>query len=211
MWGMLKRILRLSIIAGAFLLPGCLSVPEWRVFEKEVPEPTTVQPETLEAWRQAADFAERKVEEPAEATYVLDALTSSMGAPERPTDDYEAIVQANTEAYRSYQAELRKINDFLRDYQGKEIEGTGLNLAAPLGGIGLIGIIAACVFIPGFATFLFWIIKRVWSNTRGALSATVNAIEQFKQERPDEAALLLQNLSSKMDAAHKAVVRKIRP
>ena len=67
-------------------------------------------------------------------------------------------------------------------------------------------IIALCVFCPAIISVAFFIIKRL----KGALSAMVSAIEDYKKEEPENAPKLKQALATNLDQSHKRLVSKLR-
>lgn len=186
-------------------------MPEVRVAQKKTPDPVVVTPAQREAWRQGADYLEKTVKEPEDSVAVAGALSDSLGAPEYPSEDPVYVQDNLYSVYKTEQRKYRGVNEFLEKYQGTKLEGTGINLAAPISVSGVFIIIALCVFVPGFAGFAFWVIRRVFATTRGALGATIQAVEDYKTEHPAEAQDLLMQLSKRMDGTHKSLVRKLKP
>lgn len=203
------RKLLLAILA-ALCLPGCLSMPELRVGQRETPEPLTVTPAQREAWRQGADYAARTAAGPVETVYVLDALTSSLGAPVEPSDDPDRIAAALLEAYRRQEADRARLNAFLDRYQGTKLEGTGFNLAAPAGLLAGAAVVAVLVLVPGAASLAFMVGRRGARLAGQTLAATVRAIDDFKAAAPDQRAALNTLLDRHQDAAHKRHVAALK-
>lgn len=202
----MKRLFFISLI---LLLSGC-RLPEIRIGQAEVPAPLTVTPERLEAYRQGADYVAKTIESPVETVYVADELSSSLGAPKRPLDNVEDVVESLRKAYKDQEEEIESLNRKLERLQGKDIEGTGVDILPFGGGIGFIALIAAIILVPGFGTFVFWIIRKAFTNTRGAFKSTIRAIEDFKKEKPSEASALLNYLSKHQDSIHKDIVRRLQ-
>lgn len=207
-----QKVSKGLLVVTLCLSTGCASlVPQWRVGQAVVPPPTTPPPTKIEGERKAATLIAEKIETPAYLKPVAIQLAASLGPPkeriEVPQDKPETAATEATQALakgqKDLQARLDKLNATLTKYQGKEIEDTGVNLFGPIGGLAGLGLIAACIFLPGFLTFLLFFIRRL----RATITSMVQGVSQFSEENPEEAEKLKGSLSRTMDAAHKAVVR----
>lgn len=193
-----------------FTLAGCLHAPEWRVAQAKVPEPIVKSEKQIEAERQAADLIARKIETPVELKPVAQELSSSLGEPKAPIKDTpkapDEALEALRAGQRKQQEQITQLNRRLSKFQGKEIEGTGVDLFAPTTALGVVGLIAACIFVPGFLTFVLFFIRRLFATIR----VLVSKIQEFEAEEPEAAAKLKNSLSRGMDSAHKAMVRSVK-
>jgi len=200
--------LRFTLIAALILPSGC-NAPQWRVFQSKVPAPLAKPAIQVEAERASADLVARTVTAPSEIIPVAQKLSYSLGAPEHP------ITQAN-QANAAKQAvtsltmgiveaqQLRDgLNDKLAKYDGKKIEGTGVNLFGFAVSLPVLGLIVLAIFCPGV---LLWLL----ANSRGALIATIKGIQSFKAFNPSASISLNSALDSAQDAAHKALVKKLK-
>jgi hypothetical protein len=191
----------------ALSLAGCFSAPQWRVAQAKVPEPIVKSEKQIEAERQAADLIARKIETPVELKPVAQELSSSLGEPIKDSPKAPDVALAGLrEGQLRQQAQITQLNQRLLKFQGKEIEGTGINLFAPATSLGVVGLIAACIFVPGFLTFVLFFIRRLFATIR----VLVSKIQDFESVEPDAAAKLKDSLSRGMDEAHKAIVRSVK-
>lgn len=136
------------------------------------------------------------------------ALSQSLGLPQRAVtiDDSQSVMRRMREEAAAMNEKNAKIRDFLYENSGKEIEGTGIDLRGiGFGTTGLV-IVLLCVFLPGFSSILFFIIRRLGATTK----SLVSGIERFLNENPDAGSELKAYLSMRMDSADKARIQKIR-
>jgi hypothetical protein len=190
---------------------GC-NVPQWRVFQSKVPAPLVKSAVQIEAERAGADLVARTIEKPVELVPVAQKLSESLGAPEHP------ITQANTttaakdaldglrEGIKAKQHDLDKQNKLLAQYEGKKIEGTGVNVFGFAVSLPVIGLIALCIFFPG----ALGILLRMFLRVRGALKATIAAGQAFKEENPAFAKSFNDTMTKAQDQVHQAIVKKIK-
>lgn len=204
--------MRLSLtVCLVALLSGCVSPPEIRLFEKQVPEAPEQSPEKVEAERQAAYYMASKLEQPVELKPLAYDLSTSLGVPEKSVD-LEAPLLEESERLRALlrrgqvltRRDYEQFQTALSRYEGKTIEGTGWNVTGPTGLLMVVGLIAFAVLVPGGFTFLWFIFKRV-RNTGQQL---VEGIMEFEKERPKEFGKMKSYLSRKMDKPAKQWVRK---
>jgi hypothetical protein len=173
--------------------------------------------EQLEAERVAADFIAQRIENPLELAPVASALSSSIGAPEKPvkanvdTPTAAGIVRSQLLEGISEEQEARdKLNKALSKYGGMDIEGTGIDLGGPGFLLGLLALGALTIFVPGFASLLIYVLKRIFDTWRGTTKQIVQAVEEYKVKHPEEGEKLKLYLSQVMDSGSKEIVRKIR-
>jgi len=204
--------MKTSLILVLFLLSGCTSIlPQWRVFQKKVPEPIIKPASQIEVERQTADYIARNIETPVQLKPMSVRLSESLGRPEKPIQDQ--LDEAEAYMNKSWQKELRKqqdqldeLNKLLTAQGGKKIEGTGINVFGfTIGGAG-IALIVLCVMFPPIATILWTIFKRV----SGALTTTAEGISNFIKDNPDSGAQLKSYLAETQDKVHKQVISKIK-
>ena len=206
----IPKFLKVLILVTPLALSGCFSVPQWRVAQAKVPTPVVKTEKQTEAERQAADYIARTIETPIALKPVAQELSSSLGEPKAPIKEGpKAADQAVAALHRGQldqQAQIDRLNRLLAKHQGKEIEGTGVNLFAPTTGLGFIGLIAACIFVPGFLTFVLFVIRRAY----GTLRVLVTKIREFEIAEPEAAAKLTESLGRGMDRSHKLLVRSLK-
>lgn len=197
------------------VLLGCAALPEWRVGQKKVdPKLGQKPPEQIEGERKGADYIEQKSAAPepdttgqlADIHEVAGLLSASLGEPEKPVtiEDQAKVIAALRKGLRSEQKKADGWKAFALKYGGKPIEGTGVDLAPWGGGLGLVAIVAACILVPGFGTFVLYVIRRL----RGTVQQMAQGVEEFAIEHPEKAAELQEYLSSAMDKPMKAIVKR---
>lgn len=189
-----------------------MSVPQWRVFQKEVPDPVTKSEKQIEAERQSADLLARKIEQPVELKPVAQTLSESLGRPENPIEGEDIgktsreATKAVSVAVRDYQERRDEQDDWLRRYAGLDIENTGVNLFGGSVVLSLGAVVALMVLVPGFGSLVIFMIRRIYASGK----EVVEGIEVFKQAEPDKAAELEEWLSSYMNRKAKNDVAKMR-
>lgn len=201
----MRRGIVLAIVAG---LAGC-QLPQWRVFQAKVPEPVKKNEVQVETDRRAADLIARKIEKPVELKPVAVGLSESLGKPERMIEGPKAAETSVEELRFSVvktQEMVKKQNELLTKFAGREIEGTGLNLFGPGMGVVVIGLVVLGVMCPPAATAIFFLLRR----TGSALKQTVASIEQFSKEEPVAAERLKDLQSKAMDKAHKELIKRVK-
>ena len=204
-----------GVVCAALLLQTGCQIPQWRIFQAKVdPKLAEKPPPQVEAERQAAKYIEQKSRsldaDPAQQISdihdVAAPLSQSLGEPgKRVTiEDKDAIIARLQRQLAEQQKRDDKWRAFARKYAYTELEGTGVNLFEPGLGLGLIGLMAACILIPGFGSLVLFVIKRL----RGTVQQIAQSVEEYKIEHPDEAAELEEYLSSAMDTPAKAIVKR---
>lgn len=205
----------LSIITAALLFPllnGCALLPSWRVNQKKVPAPYVKTAKDLESERQSALLISEGMREPAALIPVAKSLSRSLGAPTVPivardiAEQSILAVSGTSEVVKHVQQARQKQDDFLNKYQGQIIDHTGIDLFAPAGGLGIIGIVALLVFVPGSLSVLLWIIARL----RGTVRTVATGIENFKAAHPEIKEEINTTLSKAMDEVHKKIVEETK-
>lgn len=201
-------------VFALFLLTAC-GLPSLRVGQAKIdPKLAEKPPEQIEAERQGADYIEQKSAAPEpdamkqlqDIHQVAGPLSASLGEPKKKVtvEDKDAIIASLKKGLLAEQKKAEAWKSFARKYAGKELEGTGVDLAGIGGGFGLLAIIAACIFVPGFGTLVLFVIKRL----RGTVQQVAQGVEEYAAEHPEEADNLKKFLSAKMDSAHKAIVQR---
>lgn len=202
------------LILAVLSLVGC-SLPSWRVGQKTIDPALAEKPASqIEAERAAAEFIELKSAVPEADTVlqlqaihaVASPLSASLGEPLKPVtiDDRDAVISALQKGILAEQKKTEAWKAFARKYAGKEIEGTGVELAGIGGGLGLLALVAACILVPGFGSLVLFVIKRL----RGTVQQFAQGVEEFAAEHPAKAAELKEYLSSAMDRPAKAIVKR---
>lgn len=197
-----------------FLFLGCI-MPEARVFQKKVPV-EQVSPEILEGQRQGAEYIEQKSASPGadpvktieEIHAVAAPLSASLGEPEKKVnpDNGEAVIAALKKALIAEQKKADDWKKFSQKYSGIQLEGTGIDLAAPGALLGVGTLIALFIFVPGTLSVALFVMRRL----RLTLQQTVKSVEEFAAENPEAAASLKARQSSNLDRAEKAVVAQVK-
>ena len=207
-WPKLITLVLFSIL----LLSGC-AFPQWRVGQKTVPVDTGPSAQAVEAQRRSAalivDLSATPTADPvgriAEIHSVAVPLSASLGEPLKRAKAFELpmVNGATQAAVREAQAKAEKWKTFSRKYGGTPLEDTGINLAGPAGALGLIGVIALCIAVPPIGYVLLRMLPVLW----GYFRSSTNGIANFIATRPEAAEDLKANLTRKMDASHKALVK----
>jgi hypothetical protein len=192
-------------------LAACGS-PQWRVFQKKIdPEMSATPPAQVEGQKRAAAYIRERtappVSDPVQAVSdvhaVAENLSASLGEPEHPvkSDDREIVLSSLRDGLRDKEKQLDAWKAFARKYADKPIEGTGINLAGPAGLIGLVGIAAACVLVPGLGWAVLRLVPVLWSG----LARAAGALESAAQKAPEVIAEVKKSLPQK----EKDPVRKL--
>lgn len=202
----------LALLLGVLgvALAGCALLPQWRVFQAKVPPPVVKGLAQTEFERRAAELLAARLEQPVALQPVARQLSASLGAPQKPitepdTGKAAGIAVAELRLGQAQmQAQLATLNRRLATYQGKEIEGTGLNLAGPAGLLGIAGVVALGIFVPGFLTFLLFVIRRL----RATIQQMAQAREEHRIAFPKAAKELDEWSTSAMDRFAKKIVKR---
>jgi hypothetical protein len=209
--GLFFALALVGILAWAFFVSGC-QVVQWRVFQKKVDGKDGEKPAAqVEGEKRAAAYIVARttppVADPAKAVQdvnqVATGLSSSLGQPAKPVamEDKDAVIASLRQGLAAKDAQLDKWREFARRYNGKPLEDTGINLAGPAGLLGLVAVIAACIFVPGFGYVLLRLLPVLWA----ALKRSVSAVEALASKAPEAVAAIKSALPQKEDAARKAV------
>jgi hypothetical protein len=201
-------------LAFLFLLSGCL-LPEARVFQKKVPV-EQASPEILEGQRQGADYIEQRSASPGadpiktieEIHAVAAPLSASLGEPAKKVtvNDGDAVLASLKKALIAEQKRADEWKKFSQKYGGTQLEGTGIDLAAPGALLGVGTLVALFIFVPGTLSVALFVIRRL----RLTLQQTVKSVEEFAAENPEAAASLKARQSSNLDRAEKAIVAQVK-
>lgn len=208
--------LKLLALVACLLFAACL--PQMRVFQAKIdPALAEKPPAQVEAERRAAAFirdtsaapAANPVAQVAAIHAVAAPLSASLGEPKEPVtaEDKDRIIAGLRQGLLAEQKKAEQWKAFARKHAGREIEGTGLNLAGPAGLLALVGVIAACVACPALGYLLLRLLPLLW----GFFRRTTTALHEFATEHPDAGEQVAQKLSARMDEAHKKLVRARAP
>lgn len=224
--GLFFALAVLAVLAWAFFVAGC-QVAQWRVFQKKVDGADGVKPPAqVEGEKRAAAYIVKRSEAPKTETViemktalgdihlVATGLSSSLGEPAKPVtlEDKDAVIASLSAGLKAKDAQLERWRAFGRKYAGTPLEDTGINLAGPAGLLAFAGVIAACIFVPGFGYVLLRLVPVLW----GMVRRMAVGIESFAKDMPEEAAKLKESyLSRKMNEVDKRILKgrkkKIRP
>jgi hypothetical protein len=202
---------RLTLIIALIALTGC-QVPQWRVFQKEIPAPVSKSDDQVEYERQAADLIAQRIEEPKALRPTAVALSTSLGKPKNPIEVPDIEVAADratarvTEGILDMQRQRYKQDEFLSRYQGLEIENTGVNLFGGSVVLSMAAVVALCVFVPGFGSLILFMIRRI----RHATHQVVQGVQEYEKAEPEKYADLQEYLRGKMDLGSKSVIKSFK-
>jgi hypothetical protein len=199
----MKKLLISLIIVG--LLSGCSSL-SWRVGQKKVPEPVQKSVEHKEAEKVSANFLARKVETPVEAKAVAKGLSTSLGEPKEENDDPEKVISNLRKFVAQQQADIDELNKQLGKYQGKKIEGTGVNVGGFAFGGTTILLIVLCVMFPPILTVVFYIIR----NLKRTIECMVSGVQDLVEKNPGEGVEFLGAMSRRMDSSQKKIIKGVK-
>ena len=200
------------VLLVALCLGGC-SMPQWRVGQKTVPIDVGPSVQSVESQRRAAalivDLSASVSSDPGKQIGEIHAvavpLSVSLGEPLKRATVFQApdVAASLRKSTLDAQSKADKWRDFSKKYAGVPLEGTGINLAGPAGALGLIGVIALCIAFPPIGYVLLRMLPVLW----GYFRSSTNGIANFIATRPEAAEDLKANLTRKMDASHKALVK----
>lgn len=204
----------LLALLAALCLAGC-ALPQWRVFQAKIDPKLAEKPAPqLEAERRSAalivDLSAAPTANPAgriaEIHAVALPLSASLGEPLKRATVFEApaVIAESRAGLLASQRKAEAWKAFAQKYAGKPIEDTGVNLAGPAGLLALAGVVAACIACPALGYLLLRVVPLLW----GFFSRTTSAVAEFAEEHPAAGLQLAGKLSNKMDAAHKALVKR---
>jgi len=204
---------KLIILLALLTLGGC-AMPEWRVFQRKVPVTMSEKPaKQIEGEKQGAalirEITTPPVQDAAVAVQkvheVAISLSASLGEPAQPVklEDQAAVIAALRNGLIAKEHQLEQWKAFGKKYGGMPLEGTGIDLAGPTGFIGLIAIVALCIAFPPIGYIILRALPVLW----GYFRSSTTAISGFIAEHPDAGEQLKAKLSSKMDLAHKRLVK----
>ena len=213
MFGSAHRCLPLLLAVSA-LLSGC-ALPQWRVFQAKIDPKLAEKPAaSIEADRRSAalivDLSAAPTSNPtgrlAEIHAVAVPLSASLGEPLKRATVFEApvVIAESRAGLLESQRRAEQWKAFARKYADKPIEDTGINLAGPAGLLALIALVAACIACPALGYLLLRVVPLLWTF----FTRTTSAVSEFAKANPEAATELAGQLSSKMDAAHKALVKR---
>ena len=202
-------------LTSLLLLTGCSFLPEVRVFQKKVPI-EAVSPDVLEGQRQGAEYIEQKSASPGadpvktieEIHAVAAPLSASLGEPAKKVsaNDKEAVIASLKKALLAEQKKADDWKKFSQKYGGAQLEGTGIDLAAPGALLGVGTLLALFIFVPGTLSVALFVMRRL----RLTLQQTVKSVEEFAAENPEAAQKLKAYQSSNLDRAEKAIVKQVK-
>ena len=135
---------------------------------------------------------------------VATSLSFSLGNPKTIETDAETIAEGLNAENGRHQINADSLNVELAEFEGKKIEGTGIEIGGILNSGMLIGLIVLCVLFPPIVSVLFFLFKRA----SGTLKNVVGGIDEWA--KGNDAETLKNELSKRMDATHKKLVGKLR-
>lgn len=207
--------MRVVLVLLCLFFSGCSLLPEVRVFQKTVPVDTTPAA-VIEGQRQGAKFIALKSASPgpdpaktiSEIHQVAVPLSDSLGEPEKKVtlEDKDKVIASLKDAVLAEQKKAADWKKFSQKYAGRELEGTGVDLAAPGALLGVATIVALFIFVPGTLTVALFFIRRL----RLTLQNTVKSVQEFAEENPEAGAKLLARQSSNLDRAEKKLIGQVK-
>ena len=177
-----------------------------RVFQDKVPQPIEKTNKHKEAEKEATYYLANNIQSPLEAKELAKVLSYSLGVPSDTDNDNRVIKNKLTQSISELNKDRLELNKNLKKNAGLKIEGTGFDIMPYMSVTSIVLIIALCVFCPAIISVAFFIIKRL----KGALTAMVSAIEDYKKDEPEKAQKLKQALATNLDQSHKRLVSKLR-
>jgi|13_taG_2_1085334.scaffolds.fasta_scaffold11229_2 hypothetical protein len=187
------------LLVICLLFSSCGSV---RVFQEKVPEPIKKKDIHKDTEKQGAYYLAVNTDN--ENKDVANALSRSLGIPKKIEEKPNNITEKLFAYTSEYQDGLSKLNTKLDTLQGKEIDGTGLNIMPFTSILGIVLIGLLFILFPSAITILFFILKR----TRKAFSNVVTGVEEFTKSHPVQAKDLQDVLDKKMDKVEKVLKEK---
>lgn len=212
--GLFFAVAVVAVVAWAFFVVGCQTA-QWRVFQKKVDAKMAETPAAQsEGQKRAAAYIVKRTEAPVpdpavavqDVHQVAVGLSASLGEPAKPVtlEDKDAVIASLRKGLQAKEAQLDAWKKFARTYAGKPLEDTGINLAGPAGLLAFAGVIAACIFIPGFGYVLLRLVPVLW----GMVRRMAVGIESFAKDMPAEGEKLKQAyLARKMNEVDKRIVK----
>ena len=194
--------MRAFILISLLLSSSC----SLRVFQDKVPQPIEKTNKHKQAEKEASYYLANNIQSPVEAKKIAGILSYSLGVPSNTDNTNIQIKNKLTSSISELNKDRLELNKNLKKNAGLKIEGTGFDIMPYMSVTSIVLIIALCVFCPAIISVAFLIIKRL----RGALSAMVSAIEDYKKDEPQKAQKLKQALATNLDQSHKRLVSKLR-
>jgi hypothetical protein len=193
--------MKIAAITLCFVLTSCGS---FRIFEKDVPSPIRKSEPHKESERQASRMLADRIEKPISAKQLATSLSFSIGQPKEIQTDVSKIKTDLEKHSGNYQSNVDSLNVKLAEFEGKKIEGTGIEIGGIINWGMMIGLILLCVLFPPIVSVLFFLFKRA----SGTLKNVVGGIDDWAKS--NDAESLKEELSKKMDSQHKKLVGKLR-
>ena len=207
-----KRILVFATLP--LVIGGCSLLPDVRVFQKTIPTDTGKPAKQTEAERMGAKYIAMRSAEPepnaaaqiAAIHSVAVPLSNSLGEPVKPVS-VAAIAPVINDLSAGLLAEQKKAEAwraFGLKYGGKQIEGTGIDLAGPGAFLGVAGLVALFVFVPGALSIALVVIRRL----RGTIQTMAQAVEEHAAENPEEGKAIKARVNAAADRIHAAIIER---
>lgn len=209
----------LAVVLMLVTLTGCMHL---RIFQKKVPTDTEKPSVQVEGEKRAAELIQLisapPVAHPEVAIVavheVATGLSNSLGKPLIPVklEDQTNIINELRSGILAKEKQLEGWKAYGRKYGGMTIEGTGFDIGPLLGTGGLLGVIALCIFVPGFGFVILRVVPVLW----GMVRRMATGIEAYSTALPAEGAKLKHAfLGRTMNEIDKRVVdgrkKKIKP
>lgn len=213
--GLFAAVFLVVVLSIVFFAVGC-SAPRWFVGQKKVPTDVATPAATTQGQKRAAKYIANATRPPVanapavvvDVHEVAVGLSASLGEPDKPVtlDDRAAVIESLAAGLRAKDAQLERWREFGRKYGGKPLEDTGINLAGPAGFLGLLAVVVACVFVPGFGWVLLRLLPVLWS----ALKQAARALESVARAAPEAVARVKESLPQREGAVRK-LIRAAKP
>ena len=189
------------LILISLMSVGC----SMRIFQAQVPSAVFKSEDHFESERISAEFLARTLPS-SETKEVAVSLSSSLGVPKDSKNNPSEISENLNSEIIKFQTNQKTLNDKLIKYSGKEIEETGIDISKPFSITTIVLLIIAVVAFPSLISILFYLLKQ----SRSAIKAISEGIENFSASTPEGALKLKECLSSSMDRKHKQIVNKVK-
>ena len=192
------------------LFSGC-AAPQWRLFERKVPDPLAVTGDVQLAWAQGAEWLEQDYSRghpnPEDGKLVSTALSNSIGSPLRYEDNADKVIRDLRRANKLLKEQLGEVNAFLQAQQGKTVEGTGVNILGFTGSYWFwMCVIIFIIAIGGLPVILF-----VIRTLRSTIITTTRVVEELSETNPEAAEEFKLLAKRRMSTKEKAAIKKHKP
>lgn len=198
----------LTVCLLTLMVMGCSTVRDWRTGQETVPvhQPITAQQREVE--RQAADYLARSVESPEEAKPVAEGLSGLMGKPVDELNDTDLLVKGLRAELSASRKRIDALEGWMRDNEGKTIEGTGWQPFGWLPGTSWLWIAGIIAFVAIGGLSIVGPLFSAMFKLRRTVRSVVRGVENFSLQDPIAAKQLKQQLKGVMPPQQQIIIDK---